>query len=466
MKTRGLAIALAVVLAGGATFAVFLYVQSIKDENVPQAAAENMVTVIVPKQDLPAGTSLDGLISAGAFTTVRIPAEAVVPGAVTDLQQLQGRATSTFILQGEQISTARLQGSRQPTGGLLGIPAGYRAASFQLEGQRVVNGVVQPGDHVRPEAPRHRKDDPRAGAGTHLAVAPAAERPRPATTTGHAVGAGLMSAERRVIAVGAPPTFRQQVARAMDTDPENVEWTPTVSVAESLLTEDGHAPNALVLSPTIKEVDAFGFSEFVGRMSPVSAVLLVRDRQANGVLPAAMRSGIRDVIDLSRGGEELRDALKRALEWSENLRAARDSKPVRTSEHRATVISVFSSKGGTGKTFLSCNMAWAIAAETQKDTALLDLEIDHADTFSYFGKEPNIPIQDLLALGEEEDREAILETGTKLGEHLWGYAPPPTMEDVSGEAMGKVIRAFRDNFHFVVVDGSSRYSDAALAAFD
>jgi pilus assembly protein CpaE len=275
-----------------------------------------------------------------------------------------------------------------------------------------------------------------------------------------------MSAERRVIAVGAPPTFRQQVARAMDTDPENVEWTPTVSVAESLLTEDGHAPNALVLSPTIKEVDAFGFSEFVGRMSPVSAVLLVRDRQANGVLPAAMRSGIRDVIDLSRGGEELRDALKRALEWSENLRAARDSKPVRTSEHRATVISVFSSKGGTGKTFLSCNMAWAIASVTQKDTALLDLEIDHADTFSYFGKEPNIPIQDLLALGEEEDREAILETGTKLGEHLWGYAPPPTMEDVSGEAMGKVIRAFRDNFHFVVVDGSSRYSDAALAAFD
>src|SRR5919109_2046631 len=148
MKTRGLAIALAVVLAGGATFAVFLYVQSIKDENVPQAAAVNMVTVIVPKQDLPAGTSLDGLISAGAFTTVRIPAEAVVPGAVTDLQQLQGRATSTFILQGEQISTARLQGSRQPTGGLLGIPAGYRAASFQLEGQRVVNGGVQPGDHV------------------------------------------------------------------------------------------------------------------------------------------------------------------------------------------------------------------------------------------------------------------------------------------------------------------------------
>jgi pilus assembly protein CpaE len=179
-----------------------------------------------------------------------------------------------------------------------------------------------------------------------------------------------------------------------------------------------------------------------------------------------MRSGIRDVIDLSRGGEELREALKRALEWSENLRLARDSKPVKTSEHRGTVVSVFSSKGGTGKTFLSCNLAFAIAEATKKDTALLDLEIDHADSFSYFGKEPSLPIQDLVALGDQEDRAMILETGTKLGEHLWGYAPPPTMEEVSGEAMGKVIRSFRDNFHFVVIDGSSRYSDAALAAFD
>jgi pilus assembly protein CpaB len=147
MKTRGLAIALAVVLAGGATFAVFLYVQSIKDDNVP-TAQQNMVTVVVPKQDLPAGTKLDGLISSGAFATETVPAEAVVPGAVTDLGQLQGRTTSTFILQGEQITTARLQGSRQPTGGLLGIPAGYRAASVQLDGERLVNGVVQPGDHV------------------------------------------------------------------------------------------------------------------------------------------------------------------------------------------------------------------------------------------------------------------------------------------------------------------------------
>ena len=32
----------------------------------------------------------------------------------------------------------------------------------------------------------------------------------------------------RVIAVGTPPTFRYQVARALTTEPEAIYWVPTV----------------------------------------------------------------------------------------------------------------------------------------------------------------------------------------------------------------------------------------------
>ena len=71
--------------------------------------------------------------------------------------------------------------------------------------------------------------------------------------------------DRTVVAVGAPPTFRHQVARALAADPESIEWMPSVSAAESALTEARSRPNVLVLSPAIKEPDAFGLAEFVGR---------------------------------------------------------------------------------------------------------------------------------------------------------------------------------------------------------
>src|SRR5947207_8819386 len=137
---------IAFLLAAGATLGVFLYVRGVKNNNATSAA--NMTTVIVSKQDIPAGTKLDSLISSGAFTTLQVPNDAVISGSVTDLSQLQGQTTSTFILTGEQIATARLQGSTAATGGALGIPNGYEAVSVSLEAQRSVNSVLQAGDHV------------------------------------------------------------------------------------------------------------------------------------------------------------------------------------------------------------------------------------------------------------------------------------------------------------------------------
>jgi pilus assembly protein CpaB len=139
---------LSFLLAAGATAAVFLYLHGVKEDKT-SVAPVSTVQVIVSKQDIPAGTELDGLITGGSFTTLEIPTSAVVQGAATDLSQLQGRTTNSLILQGEQISVARLEGSEQSASiNRLGIPAGYQAMTVSLEAQRIIAGIVQQGDHV------------------------------------------------------------------------------------------------------------------------------------------------------------------------------------------------------------------------------------------------------------------------------------------------------------------------------
>ncbi|HEY3210221.1 MAG TPA: P-loop NTPase [Actinomycetota bacterium] len=275
--------------------------------------------------------------------------------------------------------------------------------------------------------------------------------------------------ETRIIAVGVPQTFRQHVARAMEIDADSVQWVPTVTAVEGLLSEGHVSPDVLVLSAAVKEQEAFGLAEFVGRSSPATAVVLVRDRNLNGILPAAMRAGIRDVVDLSRGGQELRDALIRAAAWSKSLRSfATDDESARDSRPQGSVVSVFSSKGGTGKTFLACNLAAAIAERSKSDVALLDFDFEMGDVFSYFGTEPKHPVQDFLALGDQADREAILSFGKQLHDHLFGFGavPDPSAPPISGEAVGKVLRTFRSTFEYTVIDATADYSDSTLAAFD
>ena len=145
MKGRGGAFVLALVLAGVATAGVFLYVRGARPDGT---TVEDLVTVIAAKRDIPAGTSLDPLVDEGAFGPLLLPTEAVVPGAVTELDQLQGRSTNAFILEGEQISTARLQGTSKPTGGPLGIPQGMQAMSVSLPGPQAGGGFIQAQDHV------------------------------------------------------------------------------------------------------------------------------------------------------------------------------------------------------------------------------------------------------------------------------------------------------------------------------
>ncbi len=144
MKGKGAGVALALVLAVGATVAVFAYVRSVRSGT----EVTDTVDVIVAQEDIPAGARLDTLISSGGFTTVAVPRDAIVGGAITTFDQLRGHTTSTAIFAGEQMSTARLQGATDQSGGRLGLREGYVAVGLQLPAPQAGLGFIQEGDHV------------------------------------------------------------------------------------------------------------------------------------------------------------------------------------------------------------------------------------------------------------------------------------------------------------------------------
>src|SRR5207247_10870277 len=154
------------------------------------------------------------------------------------------------------------------------------------------------------------------------------------------------------IAGGTPQAFPSARARWREVEPDEVGWVQSVTAAEEILVETDTVAHVLVLSPEVKEPDALGLAEFVGRAAPMTAIVMVRDKAWNGLLPAAMRAGIRDVVDLTQGSEELRDAVERAILWAENvsqLRGQLAAKP----KQRGTVSPVAGGKGGVGNTIIT-----------------------------------------------------------------------------------------------------------------
>jgi Flp pilus assembly protein CpaB len=141
MRSRGLVVAIAVVLAVLAAVGVIVYTNSVKSG----ATSSGTTAVLVATQDIPANSQLDPLIDAGDFQTVNVPNDTLVANAVTQESELRGQTTSAPIFANEQIPTDRLANG---TNNVLGISQGHVGIGISVGGPQSVNGYVQTNDNI------------------------------------------------------------------------------------------------------------------------------------------------------------------------------------------------------------------------------------------------------------------------------------------------------------------------------
>jgi Flp pilus assembly protein CpaB len=142
MRSRGLVVAIAVVLAVAAAAAVILYTQGIKE------GVGGGKTVIVASQDIPPNTQLQPLVDQGVFTEIQIPEEAYVTNALTTTEGLGAATTTQQIFANEQIPISRLSTSEEPLN-RLGISEGHMAVSVEIDAPQGGLGNVVAGDNVQ-----------------------------------------------------------------------------------------------------------------------------------------------------------------------------------------------------------------------------------------------------------------------------------------------------------------------------
>src|SRR3712207_6380467 len=143
MRSRGLVVAIAVVLAVLAAVGVIVYTNQVRT----QVETEDTVPVVVSNQDIAANTNLDALIDQGVFDFVRVPEDALVAGAVTDVEQLRGQSSVAPIFAREQITTSRLSSGSADIS-FAGVSDDHVGIAFQVDASRAGGGLVQRGDSV------------------------------------------------------------------------------------------------------------------------------------------------------------------------------------------------------------------------------------------------------------------------------------------------------------------------------
>jgi pilus assembly protein CpaE len=150
-------------------------------------------------------------------------------------------------------------------------------------------------------------------------------------------------------------------------------------------------------------------------------------------------------------------------------KASHARRQLQTTAHRGRVVTVFSPKGGTGKTVVATSLAAMLAKREGKRTLLLDLDLQFGDAAIMLGLEPAKTVYDLVVAPGELDPEKLAGYVTRHACGLDVLAAPLRPEDAELVVESKVtalLDVARASYDAIVVDTSPFFHGAVLATLD
>jgi len=223
------------------------------------------------------------------------------------------------------------------------------------------------------------------------------------------------------------------------------------------------AEYAVVLGPNVALDEAVALAERLRQAHPTTGIVLLRHELTSDVFQLAMRSGIPAVL-AANDVDGMRAAVERSRQTWEAIRGPAQ----RSGGRNGKVITVFSPKGGVGKTTVTVNLAVALSGSGAARVCIVDLDLGFGDVAITLQLIPEHTIAEAVDAEEHLDY-SLLETLLTRHENCSILAAPTHPEGksrVSPQLIRRVLRILREHFDYVVVDTSPSFDDQVLHAFD
>ena len=163
-------------------------------------------------------------------------------------------------------------------------------------------------------------------------------------------------------------------------------------------------------------------------------VLVLSDNPSVDLIVRVMRAGAKEFLALPLIKTEFIDVL---MKLNESLYCAPKK------DTRCKIISVFSNKGGIGKTSIASNLALELAKITKENVALLDLNFQLGDITTFMDLKPSFNISYMLENLDKMNEDFLLSTMEKYNStSLYVLADPPFFKQAADILPEHITRLF------------------------
>ena len=263
--------------------------------------------------------------------------------------------------------------------------------------------------------------------------------------------------------------LRSRLAEIPDVNVEFVAETTTELVSAVLRLD----PAVVLLHDRLGPGDVGDTMRDLSLRRPATAHLVVTGDTEPETYATAMAAGARGLLAYPFSFEEVQGRMADALEWASTMRrimADRVDSPGLSDPGRAVVLAVTGAKGGVGTTTVAVHLALDVVREIPgHKVLLLDLDLEKGDVGWLLDARHRVSIADLAKVADDLSSRTVLDAvfPHESGVHLL-LTPLDVreVEDVTPQAIRRILSLLRQQYDLVIVDGGSHVTPVQAAAVE
>jgi len=224
-------------------------------------------------------------------------------------------------------------------------------------------------------------------------------------------------------------------------------------------------PNIILMDVNMPQMDGIKAARVVSAQVPETSIIMISVQGEVEYLKKAMASGAKGFLVKPFTGDELLQNIKDVYNTEKSKkRVVEENKEIKTK-----YISVFSTKGGVGKTTIATNLAVNLSRLTEDRIIIVDLNLQFGDVSLFLNETPQKTMVDMVEDVNEVDYalvEKYIITHSSGIDILPAPKKPEQSEYIKSDFVKKVLEVLDKHYQYVIIDTATGFNDMALIALD
>ena len=282
----------------------------------------------------------------------------------------------------------------------------------------------------------------------------------------------------RVLIVDDIPETRESLRKLLyfETDLEVVGTA--ASGEEALRQAESLRPDIVLMDINMPGMDGITATEAITQKYPFAQVIMMSVQADPDYLRRSMLAGAREFLTKPFTADDLVGSIRRVHEMGMSRRVSfgrvgvgveGPTATARPGKRKGKLISVFSPKGGTGRSTIAVNLAIALQTLADHKVALVDASLQFGDVAVLLNLQAARSIADLIPQIKDLDTDMLTSVLTPHSSGIKALLSPgrPELADlVAPEHLKAILSLMLETFDYVIVDTWSSLHDLMLGILD